>query len=41
VNLRAIQRVERDLRDQPLIFLKGRDEKLSVSRTFASRFKSM
>ena len=41
VNLRAIQRVERDLRDQPLIFLKGRDERLSVSRTFASRFKSM
>ena len=41
VNLRSIERVERDWRDQPLIFLKNRPEKLSVSRTFASRFKSM
>ncbi|HZQ60306.1 MAG TPA: LytTR family DNA-binding domain-containing protein [Casimicrobiaceae bacterium] len=41
VNLRAIARVERDWRDQPIILLKGRSEKLSVSRTFAHRFKAM
>ena len=41
VNLRAIARVERDWRDQPVICLKGRDEKLVVSRTFAHRFKAM
>jgi len=41
VNLRAISRVERDWRDQPVISLKGRDEKLVVSRTFAHRFKAM
>ncbi len=41
VNLRAIARVERDWRDQPVILLKDRPERLAVSRTFASRFKSM
>lgn len=41
VNLRAISRVERDYRDQPLIFLKDRPEQLTVSRTFAHLFKSM
>ena len=41
VNLRAILRVERDWRDQPVILLKERPEKLTVSRTFASRFKAM
>jgi DNA-binding LytR/AlgR family response regulator len=41
VNLRAVAQVERDWRDQPLIILKNRPEKLVVSRTFASRFKSM
>jgi len=41
VNLRAIARVERDWRDQPVISLKGRDDKLVVSRTFAHRFKAM
>lgn len=41
VNLRAIARVERDWRDQPVVLLKDRPEKLPVSRTFASRFKSM
>jgi DNA-binding LytR/AlgR family response regulator len=41
VNLRAVLRVERDLRDQPLILLRDREEKLAVSRSFASRFKSM
>jgi DNA-binding LytR/AlgR family response regulator len=41
VNLRAIARVERDWRDQPVILLKGRAEKLTVSRTFAHRFKAM
>jgi DNA-binding LytR/AlgR family response regulator len=41
VNLRAVLRVERDARDQPLILLKDRSEKLTVSRTFASRFKAM
>lgn len=41
VNLRAIARVERDWRDQPVILLKGRSEKLTVSRTFAHRFKAM
>lgn len=41
VNLRAIARVERDWRDQPIITLRARPEKLTVSRTFAHRFKSM
>jgi DNA-binding LytR/AlgR family response regulator len=41
VNLNAIARVDRDFRDQPIITLKGRPEKLVVSRTFAHRFKSM
>jgi DNA-binding LytR/AlgR family response regulator len=41
VNLHAIARVERDWRDQPVITLKSRPEKLTVSRTFAHRFKSM
>jgi DNA-binding LytR/AlgR family response regulator len=41
VNLQAIARVERDFRDQPVITLKSRPEKLTVSRTFAHRFKSM
>ena len=41
VNLRAIARVDRDYRDQPLIALKGRPEKLTVSRTFAHLFKAM
>jgi DNA-binding LytR/AlgR family response regulator len=41
VNLRAIGRVERDWREQPVILLKNRPEKLTVSRTFAPRFKSM
>ena len=41
VNLRAIARVERDWRDQPVVLLKDRPEKLAVSRTFAARFKSM
>ncbi|TMH34252.1 MAG: response regulator transcription factor [Betaproteobacteria bacterium] len=41
VNLRAVARVDRDYRDQPLILLKGRPETLTVSRTFASLFKAM
>jgi DNA-binding LytR/AlgR family response regulator len=41
VNLRAIARVDRDWRGEPLIVLKGRDETLAVSRTFAHRFKAM
>ena len=41
VNLRAIGRVDRDWRDQPIIVLKGREEKLTVSRTFAHRFRAM
>jgi DNA-binding LytR/AlgR family response regulator len=41
VNLRAIARVDRDWRDQPVITLAGRDDKLTVSRTFAHRFKAM
>jgi DNA-binding LytR/AlgR family response regulator len=41
VNLQAIGRVDRDWRDQPVIVLKGRSEKLTVSRTFAHRFKAM
>lgn len=41
VNLRAIARVDRDYRDQPLIMLKGRPEPLTVSRTFAHLFKTM
>lgn len=41
VNLRAIARVERDWRDQPVIHLRDRPEKLTVSRSFAHRFKAM
>ena len=41
VNLRAIAKVERDWRDQPILTLKGRPEKLTVSRTFAHLFKAM
>jgi DNA-binding LytR/AlgR family response regulator len=41
VSLRAIARIERDWRDQPVISLRDRDEKLTVSRTFAHRFKAM
>ncbi len=41
VNLRSIAKVERDWRDQPVITLKARPEKLTVSRTFAHRFKAM
>jgi DNA-binding LytR/AlgR family response regulator len=41
VNLRAVARVDRDWRGEPVILLDGRDEKLSVSRTFAHRFKAM
>jgi len=41
VNLRAIARVDRDWRGEPVIVLRGRDETLAVSRTFAHRFKSM
>jgi DNA-binding LytR/AlgR family response regulator len=41
VSLRAIARIERDWRDQPVISLNGRPEKLVVSRTFAHRFKAM
>jgi DNA-binding LytR/AlgR family response regulator len=41
VNLRAVARVDRDWRGEPVILLDGRDEKLAVSRTFAHRFKSM
>jgi DNA-binding LytR/AlgR family response regulator len=41
VNLRAIARVDRDWRGEPVIVLRGRDETLPVSRTFAHRFKSM
>jgi len=41
VNLQAIARIERDFRDQPVITLKSRPERLTVSRTFAHRFKSM
>ena len=41
VNLRAIVKIERDWRDQPVISLRDRSEKLTVSRTFAHRFKAM
>jgi DNA-binding LytR/AlgR family response regulator len=41
VNLRAIAKIERDWRDQPVILLRDRNEKLVVSRTFAHRFKTM
>jgi DNA-binding LytR/AlgR family response regulator len=41
INLRAIARIERDWRDQPVILLHDRSEKLTVSRTFAQRFKAM
>jgi DNA-binding LytR/AlgR family response regulator len=41
INLRAIAKVERDWRDQPVISLRDRNEKLTVSRTFAHRFKAM
>ena len=41
VNLRAIATVERDWRDQPILTLKERPERLTVSRTFAHLFKAM
>lgn len=41
VNLRAIERVDRDWRGEPVIVLRGRGETLAVSRTFAHRFKAM
>jgi len=41
VNVNCIARVGRDHRDQPLIYLKGRDETLIVSRAFAHLFKQM
>ena len=41
VNLRAIAKVERDWRDQPVLTLRERGETLTVSRTFAHRFKAM
>ena len=41
VNLRSIAKVERDWRDQPLLTLRNRPEKLTVSRTFAHLFKAM
>ena len=41
VSLRAIAKVERDWRDQPLLTLRNRNEKLTVSRTFAHLFKAM
>ena len=41
VNLRAIARVDRDWRGEPVITLKNRSETLTVSRTFAHRFKAM
>ena len=41
VNLRAVAKIERDWRDQPVISLRDRSEKLTVSRTFAHRFKAM
>ena len=41
VNLRAIAKIERDWRDYPVISLRDRSEKLTVSRTFAHRFKAM
>jgi len=41
VNLHAIAKIERDWRDQPVISLRDRAEKLTVSRTFAHRFKAM
>ena len=41
VNVRAIAKVERDYREQPLIVLKDRPETLTVSRTFAHLFKAM
>jgi DNA-binding LytR/AlgR family response regulator len=41
VSLRAIARVDRDWRGEPLIVLKDRPETLTVSRTFAHRFKAM
>ncbi|MBV8660055.1 MAG: response regulator transcription factor [Burkholderiales bacterium] len=41
VNVHCIDHVGRDHRDQPLIYLKGRDETLIVSRAFAHLFKQM
>lgn len=41
VNLRAIARVDRDARGEPVVVLAGRAEPLAVSRSFAPRFKAM
>jgi DNA-binding LytR/AlgR family response regulator len=41
VNLRAIARVDRDWRGEPVVVLRAGERKLPVSRTFAPRFKTM
>src|SRR5260370_1854428 len=41
VNLRGIARAERDYRDQPLVILKARPDKLTVRRTLAHLFTAM
>jgi DNA-binding LytR/AlgR family response regulator len=41
VSHRALARVDRDARGEPIILLRGRPEKLAVSRTFSHRFKAM
>ena len=41
VNLRAIARVDRDWRGEPVVVLRAGERRLPVSRTFAPRFKTM
>lgn len=41
VNVRAIAEVGRDLRGHPIVRLRGNDERLEVSRSFAHLFKQM
>ena len=41
VNVNAIEGVTRDIRGRHLVLIKGRSEKLEVSRSFLHLFKQM
>jgi DNA-binding LytR/AlgR family response regulator len=41
VNLRAVERIERDLLGRSQLYLRDRDDVLTVSRSFLERFKQM
>jgi hypothetical protein len=41
VRVDAVEQVSRNLRGKQIVHVKGRDEKLEVSRSFNHRFKQM